>query len=190
MNFFPHNKLKKTQPKTSYCLCLESSLWRAVTMDSTRFSPGSCTHVDEEDETPEQFRDVLVSQGCYTAFCELRAQDHRNLFPEILKAYKSELEVSAVSLWATRRILLASSSWQSLGFLAARLHPPISALLSRGLLPASSCGLPLCVCLSSSTPDLPGHTPMWEASIIIWIISAKTSISRKATAPREQGLGL
>ena len=49
VNFFsPHNKLKKKNAKTSYCLCLGSSLWRAVTVDSTGFSPGSCTHVDEE----------------------------------------------------------------------------------------------------------------------------------------------
>lgn len=124
--FFPHNKLKKKNTTQDVILFL--FVWRApcgeLWLWTPRGSPQALVPMwMRRDETPEQFRDVLVSQGCYTAFCEPRGEDHRNLFPNSEGLQVWTRGVSSFSLGHQGRILLASSSWQSLGFLAARLHP-------------------------------------------------------------------
>ena len=127
VNFFPPiiNLKKKKKAKTSYCLCLGSSLWRAVTVDSTGFSPGSCTHVDEEGWEARAVQGCVSFPGLLYSILQTWGLKTTEIYSlKILKAYKSELKVSAASLWAAKGgSFLASSSWQSLGFLAARLHP-------------------------------------------------------------------
>lgn len=151
--FSPIINLKKKntkQPKTSYCLCLESSLWRAVTMDSTRFSPGSCTHVDEEGWDARAVQGCVSFPGLLYSVLQTQGPKATEIYSlEILKAYKSELEVSAASLWATRggSFLppLAGNPW---GSWLPDCTPPVSASVITWPSPRlSSCGLPS-VCLS------------------------------------------
>ena len=121
--FFPHKELKKKSQDV--LLSLGSSPWRAVTVDSTGFSPGSCTHVDEEGWEARAVQGCVSFPGLLYSILQTWGLKTTEIYSlEILKAYKSQLEVSAASLWATKGgSFLASSSWQSLGFLAARLHP-------------------------------------------------------------------
>ena len=152
-----------------------------------------CTYVSKEGWKARAVRGCVSFPGLLYSVLQTRGLKTTEIYsPEILKAYKSELEVSAASLWAARGgSFLAASSWQSLGFQAARLHPSHLCLcehvaISPPLFKWSS----LCVSVSSSIFPTPWDTPQRECDLIMTWSSLQRPYFQKGHILREQGLGL
>ena len=147
--FFPHNKLKKKKAKTSYCLwgVPRGELWLWTPQGSPQARVPMWMR---RDERPEQFRDVLVFQGCYTAFCKPGGLRPQKFIPSKfwrLTSLNSRCQqpLSEPPREDPSLPPLAGNPW---GSWLPDCTPPISASVITWPSPClSSCGLPS-VCLS------------------------------------------
>ena len=181
--FFPHNKLKKKKAETSYCLCLGCSLWRAVTVDYV-YKEGCVPMWTRRDERPEQFGDVLVSQGCYTVFCKPGGLKLQKFIPPKfwrLTSLNSRCQqpLSEPPGEDPSLLPLAGNPW---GSRLPDCTPPTSASVSTWPSPRlSSSGLPS-VCLSPALfSQLPGTHPKGSVTSSWLDHLCKDPISRKVT---------
>ena len=192
VNFFPPiiNLKKKKKPRRPTVFvwgvpCGELWLW------TPQGSPQA--HVPmwmRRDERPEQFRDVLVFQGCYTAFCKRGGLRPQKFIPSKfwrLTSLNSRCQqpLSEPPREDPSLPPLAGNPW---GSWLPDCTPPISASVITWPSPClSSCGLPSVCRLQLYFPDSLGHTPkgVWPHHNLI--ISAKTLFPEK---PHSQGAGV
>ena len=141
------------------------------------------------DERPEQLGDVLVSQGCYTAFCKPGGLKLQKFIPPKfwrLPGLNSRCQqpLSEPPGENPSLLSLAGSPW---GSRLPDCTTPTSASVSTWPSPClSSSGLPS-VCLQLYFPNSLGHTPkgVWPHHDLI--ISAKTLFPER---PHSQGAGV
>ena len=185
--FFPHNRLKKK----SWDVIL--SLSGVLPVESCDcglcVQGGMCTYADKEGWKARAVRGCVSFPGLLYSVLQTRGLKTTEIYsPEILKASRSELEVSAASLWAARgESFLAVSSWQSLGFQAARLHHSHLCLCEHVAI-----SLPLfkwsSLCVSPALfSQLPGTHPKGSVTSSWLDHLCKDPISRKATFSGSRG---